>query len=186
MSTPNEQTKAIAIAIQQGAKDARTEILAEYANDGARITQHDRCACNAPARCRNSGRRSCGDPEILMKTLIQVPVPKHTEANSRWWPDLYLRKGRRLLQVTPEQASKLMDIQRDGDSALGEYPRSRSEVKDIRLHDIDGRHIGFVSFNGRVWLNDIDGRKEIPLAGVKTAAQHEANGWKDFLCNPTH
>jgi hypothetical protein len=96
---------------------------------------------------------------------------------SQWWPDLFLRKGRKLVQVTPEQASKLMEAKRN-DVAL-RTGRGSAAVRDILLHDIDGKQIGRVSFNGRVWLHDIECDVEIPLAGVKTAAQHESEGWKD-------
>lgn len=105
---------------------------------------------------------------------ILVPAPTRTADNARWWPDLFLRKGRMLVQVSPEQAGRIMDLFRGG--------RGASKVRDIPLHDIDGNQIGHVSYNGRVWLHDVDGNKEVPQAGVKTAAQHEAEGWKDCLC----
>lgn len=113
----------------------------------------------------------------ILDCVVEVPKPS---AGSRWWPDLFLRKGRALLQVTPEQASQLMDAKRDAEVAR--TGRGSSGVRDILLHDINGNQIGKVSFNGRVWLHDVDGDKEIPLAGVKTAAQHNAEGWKDFRC----
>lgn len=96
-------------------------------------------------------------------------------------PSLFLRKGTFLVQVTPEQASRLMDATREARAlATG---RGSAGVRDIPLHDIDGNRIGQVSFNGRVWLNDVENRVEIPLPGCKTAAQHEAEGWKDYkLC----
>lgn len=76
--------------------------------------------------------------------------------------------------VTPEQASALMGARRELAMAEG---NGASKVRDITLHDVGGHIIGRVSFNGRVWLSDIDGNKEIPLLGVKTAAQHELEGW---------
>jgi len=88
-------------------------------------------------------------------------------------PTLYIRRGRYLRQVTPVEASRLMEMQRA--SGCGS-----SRVRDIPLHDIDGRVIGKVSFNGRVWLGEPgrDRGVEIPLPGVKTAAECEAEGWR--------
>lgn len=94
-------------------------------------------------------------------------------------PKLFLRKGHRLLQVTPEQASRLMDAKRENEAMR--TGRGFSVVRDIPLHDIDGNRIGMVSYNGRVWLETPDGDREIPLPGVKTAAQQESEGWKDCL-----
>lgn len=106
------------------------------------------------------------------QTLL-VEVPK---SNGGWWPDLFLKQGRKLLQVSPEQASKLMELKRESEALR--TGRGSSGVRDILLHDIDGKQIGRVSFNGRVWLHDIDGDKEIPLPGVKTVAQCNAEGWQ--------
>lgn len=102
-----------------------------------------------------------------------VDVPK---ADTRWWPDLFLKKGRKLLQVTPEQCGEIMERKRD-DEAM-RTGRGSSGVRDIPIHDIDGKRIGYVSFNGRVWLHDIDGKKEVPQKGFKTAAECAADGWK--------
>lgn len=101
---------------------------------------------------------------------------ERTKVIFRRWPDIYLRNGRRLLQVTPDQASKLMGAKREAEAIR--TGRGSAGLRDILLHDIDGQRIGKVSFNGRVWLHDIDGDKEIELEGVKTAAQCEAEGWR--------
>ena len=69
-----------------------------------------------------------------------------------------------------------MELKRDAEALR--TGRGASAVRDIPLHDIDGQRIGRVSFNGRVWLHDLDGDKEIPLPGVKTAEQREAEGWR--------
>ena len=38
-----------------------------------------------------------------------------------------------------------------------------------------------VSYNGRLWQNGADGaEEEIAVGNCKTAAQHEAEGWKDY------
>ncbi len=74
-----------------------------------------------------------------------------------------------------------MALQR-GDTEPGIYPRPSSEVRNILLHDIDGKRIGYVSYDGRVWIHDIDGDKEIATNGAKTAAQHEVEGWRDYKC----
>lgn len=107
----------------------------------------------------------------LLSCLVEAPKPTD---GARWWPDLFLRKGRALLQVTPEQASRLMDLQRERVIAATDNPH---KVRDIKLHDIDGRAIGHVSFNGRVWLHDIDGDKEVPRKGCQTCAELNAKGW---------
>lgn len=93
-------------------------------------------------------------------------------------PRLYIRRGRTLIEVTPVQASRLMEAQRE--RTIGCHGSARDLCRDIPLHDIDGRVIGRVSFNGRVWLGE-PGRErgvEIPLPGVRTAAQCEAEGWR--------
>ena len=110
-----------------------------------------------------------------MKTLDLVPAPSSpfaTKSETQWWPNLYLRKGNRLAQITPDQCSKVAQICGSG--------RGNRNWKDIPLHDELGEKIGFISFNGRCWLNDIEGRVEIPQTGLKTAAQNEAEGWADY------
>lgn len=37
-----------------------------------------------------------------------------------------------------------------------------------------------ISYNGRVWDGALGG-KEVPMPGRKTCAQHDAEGWKDFI-----
>lgn len=80
--------------------------------------------------------------------LIQVAPPEPAGAE-RWWPDLYIRdrSGKNFQQVTPEQASALMEKVRG----------------EIRLYDDSGTDIGRVGRDGRVMLEDIDGDKEIPI-----------------------
>lgn len=95
-----------------------------------------------------------------------------TQQDATAAPRLYIRRGRTLIEVTPVQASRLMAAKRG--------TGGQRTVRDIPLHDIDGNQIGAVSFNGRVWLGK-PGRErgvEIPLPGVKTAAQCEAEGWR--------
>lgn len=99
-------------------------------------------------------------------TMTAPPV-----AAAKWWPDIYLKKGRKLQLITPEQCSVVRKIYNAG--------RGASEIrKDIMLHDETGAVIGFVGYNGRTWLNDIEDRIEIPQEGVKTAAERQAEGWR--------
>ena len=93
-------------------------------------------------------------------------------------PALYLRRGRVLRQVTPVQASRMMDAKR---ARAMEAGGTSAGVRDIELCNSEGKVVGHVSFNGRVWLNGPDGWRsniEIPLPGVKTVAQCEAEGWR--------
>lgn len=91
-------------------------------------------------------------------------------ASAQWWPNLFLKKGRQLQAITPEQCSIVREIYNDG--------RGSSEIrKDIYLYDETGARIGYVSYNGRVWLHDVEGNIEVPQRGVKTAAQRTAEGW---------
>lgn len=92
-------------------------------------------------------------------------------------PQLFIRKGRALLQILPDQCGPLMAKYRNG--------RGVSEMRkpEINLCDIDGNAIGYISYNGRAWLGDCnktehEDRVEIPQAGIKTAAQREAEGWR--------
>jgi hypothetical protein len=113
-----------------------------------------------------------------MKTLTLVSAPKSPAASAKWRPDLYLKKGRMLLRITPEQCSVVRERYNAG--------RGSSEIR-IRdsdafpLYDVTGAKIGYVSYNGRVWLHDVEGDIEVPQQGVKTAAQHASEGWKDFI-----
>lgn len=66
-------------------------------------------------------------------------------------PALFLRRGRQLAEVTPQQASRAMDAIRE--KALLEG-RGSSSTPDLLLYNIRGQKIGHVSWNGRVWLND--------------------------------
>jgi hypothetical protein len=107
-----------------------------------------------------------------MKTLIQVSPPSSgAVANAKWWPDLYLRKGRALQLITPEQCGPVREIYNAG--------RGSSEIRrEMELYDETGERIGHVSYNGRVWLHDIEGNIEVPAQGVKTCAQRDAEGWR--------
>jgi hypothetical protein len=66
-------------------------------------------------------------------------------------PKLFLRDGLRMAAVTPEQASLTMRFRREQAMECGLGSRS---TPDLLLYDIDGKRIGRVSWNGRVWLND--------------------------------
>lgn len=86
------------------------------------------------------------------------------EVAGRWWPDLYLKKGRELQLITPEQCGVVREIYNAG--------RGASEIRnDITLHDKSGAEIGCVSYNGRVWLYDAEGDIEVPVNGRQTAAE---------------
>lgn len=84
-------------------------------------------------------------------------------------PNLYIRRGRTLIHVTPVQASKVMVAKRE---------RSTMRQRPIPLYSAEGLEIGRVSHNGRVWISTQQGEVEVPLPGVKTAAQCEAEGWR--------
>jgi len=105
-----------------------------------------------------------------MKTLTLVSAPQSPAASAKWWPDLYLKKGSMLQLITPEQCGVVREIYNNG--------RGSSEIRrDVILHDETGAKIGYVSYNGRVWLHDIEGDIEVPVQGVKTCAQRDAEGW---------
>ncbi len=106
----------------------------------------------------------------MITALVQVPAPTATSTNTQWWPDLFLKKGRKLQKITPEQCAVIRELYNDG--------RGSSEIRsDIKLHDETGMVIGRVSYNGRVWLHDIEGEIEVPQIGVKTCKQRDAEGW---------
>lgn len=94
-------------------------------------------------------------------------------ANEKWWPELHLKKGHVLQVITPEQCGPVMEIFRDG-RGVSEMPSS-----SIPLFDSAGNAIGHISYNGRIWLDDADGQKEVPVKGIRTFAQREAEGWWD-------
>ena len=105
-----------------------------------------------------------------MKTLTIVPAPQRFLSTPKWWPDLYLKKGRNLQLITPEQCGPVRDIFNAG--------RGFSEIaRDMVLHDRTGKKIGHVSYNGRVWLHDIEGNVEVPVRGCETCEQLDAKGW---------
>lgn len=99
---------------------------------------------------------------------MQVPAPDSLTPR-QWWPDLFvLMPGRVLQKITPELAGRLADVQ---------WPADPREFREPILCDIEGRKIGRVSYNGRVWLHDIDGDKEIPREGHRTASEAAAVNW---------
>ena len=101
-----------------------------------------------------------------MNALTVSEAPSRS-TDSQWWPDLFVRNKRTLFQVTPEKLN-----------ALAAAIRTRSsEWKDIPIYSEDGNKIGRVSFNGRVWLRDIEGEIEIPVAGRLTAKEQASVGW---------
>lgn len=103
--------------------------------------------------------------------LVMEDAPMRATIAAQWWPDLFLRRGRNFLQITPEQCAALREVYNAG--------RGASECgPDIKLYDNTGACIGRVSYNGRVWLHDIEGDIEIPQARRKTAAQRDAEGWR--------
>ena len=94
-------------------------------------------------------------------------------------PLLFLRKGNLLRQITADQASALMRAMRDATYAQG---LGANDVPYLNLHDCNGRQIGYVSTNGRVWLGsrkNWQSNTEVPVTGVKTVAEHEADNWAD-------
>lgn len=64
---------------------------------------------------------------------------------------LFLRRGNQLAEVTPRQASVAMGAIRERAMMNGQGSR---DTRNLSLYDIDGRKIGYVSWNGRVWSND--------------------------------
>ena len=85
------------------------------------------------------------------------------------WPDLFIRHGRTLQQVTPEQAGRFME------TAFQRCLREGERTPFVPLYDCDGKIIGHISPNGRTWLGPMDSTHiEIPQAGRQTAAQFEA------------
>lgn len=103
--------------------------------------------------------------------LIETAPPVRTDAPEQWWPTLHVKKGKKLFPATPEQLARLREVYNDG--------RGASEIRnDIMIFDDAGTHIGRVSYNGRVWLEDIEGDIEVPQADRPTAAQRELQGWK--------
>lgn len=81
---------------------------------------------------------------------------------------LYVRRGRTLYSVTPDEASY-----------LGTRLADTSESERLELCDSNGKQIAWVSANGRVWLGTIHNTDlEIPTQGRKTADQRELEGWK--------
>lgn len=90
-------------------------------------------------------------------------------------PDLYLKKGRELIQIPLEKCGPLMEIFKDGRGF------SEMHVCHIRLYDMRGIPLGYISYNGRVWLGDprnLTGNTEIPQTGCPTVAQRDTEGWQ--------
>jgi hypothetical protein len=89
------------------------------------------------------------------------------------WPDLFLRKGRKLYPIRPDQFSAVRERFNDG--------RGMSEIKSelpMGLFNQYGEYIGHISYNGRGWLDQVTGPAlEIPRPGCKTCEQLDAEGW---------
>lgn len=68
---------------------------------------------------------------------------------------IYIRKGRKLQQVTPAQCAVIMDKYR------GNRGASEMRKPHIDLHNQDGEIIGQVSYNGRAWLFDEAGNIDL-------------------------
>lgn len=102
--------------------------------------------------------------------MITAEAPALT-TTTQWWPTLHLKKGRKLIAATPEQLAVVREIYNAG--------RGASEIRnDVLIYDETGTRIGHVSYNGRVWIEDIEGDIEVPQADRPTAAQRELQGWK--------
>jgi hypothetical protein len=86
---------------------------------------------------------------------------------------LHVKKGRKLYPITPEQCAKLREAINGNAGA--------SSAPELHLYDETGARIGRVSYNGRVWLHDVEGDIEVPQQDRKTCAQNDANGWRDFI-----
>lgn len=100
--------------------------------------------------------------------ITAAPAPT---ATTQWWPTLHLKKGRKLIAATPEQLAVVREIYNAG--------RGASEIRnDVLIYDETGTRIGRVSYNGRVWLEDVEGDIEVPQTDCPTAAERELKGWK--------
>lgn len=98
----------------------------------------------------------------ILPELVQVPAPQRNAENSQWWPDLYLKNGRTLQQVSVPQLAKFADAYREAAMNDG---RGASDTPEIKLYTINGKkpeRIGYVSWNGRIWLHDVEGDVEVP------------------------
>lgn len=80
-------------------------------------------------------------------------------------PALYLKQGRKLVAIRLDQCSPLMEAYKDG------YGASEMAKPSIDLFDEDGKQIGEISYNGRVWLINGEERTEIPQPGQPTAKE---------------
>jgi hypothetical protein len=109
-----------------------------------------------------------------MKTLEMVSLAdvRNEAASKQWWPDLYLKKGRKLIQIQPDQCGAVMEVFKNG-RGFSEMPKC-----SIDLYDIKASKIGHISHNGRVWMEDVEGNIEIPTNGCKTVAERELEGWR--------
>lgn len=88
------------------------------------------------------------------------------------WPELFLRKGRKLYPIRPDQFEAVRERYNDGRGA-SEIPR------DLWLYNQYGEFIGHISYNGRGWLAQVEGKPlEIPVPGRRTCEQLDAEGWQ--------
>ena len=85
---------------------------------------------------------------------------------------------------SPRSAAGSTSTRFAGRSAAARGNRAVGDVAvEAHLHDANGEIIGEITYNGRVWLHDGGQRRavEIPVGDRKTAAQHDAEGWADFI-----
>ena len=92
-----------------------------------------------------------GSREIKL-TAEDIPLPPEKQAFAQPTAvpatKLFVRSGNELREVTPEQASLAMQRIRE------ESGRGASTLGPMDLYDSNGKKIGHVSYNGRVWLGD--------------------------------
>jgi hypothetical protein len=90
-------------------------------------------------------------------------------------PQLALRFGRSkniVAVASVQEASELWALYRDA-NGFGASESPKVTVIDTAT----GKTVAEISYNGRVW--DTKGN-EIRIGNKKTAAEHEAEGWKDY------
>ncbi len=100
------------------------------------------------------GRAESPLTEYLQAVDAVLPVqvaPPVRVAGARWWPDLYLKKGRTLQQVTPAQASAVASAIRE---RLMNDGKGASSFNPVKLYTDSGFRCGFAAWNGTVWLED--------------------------------
>lgn len=78
---------------------------------------------------------------------------------------LYLKYRNELFAIDVDQCSPLMEPYKGG-RGVSEMPYSC-----IDLYDDNGKRIGEISYNGRIWLDTGDGKIEVPREGRPTAKE---------------